>query len=168
MAEDEIINKVDQSGLLQFDLESLYRPGKRISFDLKDFLFEGLILKENDFRQQLKTHHWHQYQNAFVAVHCTADAVIPLWAWMLVAVSLQPVAQRMVFGSLQTLEETLFAEQINSLNPEDFRNQRIILKGCSPRVPVSAYMQFTARVKPLAKSLLFGEPCSTVPVFKAS
>jgi len=165
----EIINKVANSGLISLDPETLYVEGKRLLFDLKGWLFEELILKEKDFREKLNTHDWSIYQDAFVAITCSADAIIPTWAYMLVASKLQPVARKIVFGDLDKLEEEIFHETIQNLDPEIYREQRIVIKGCSDKkVPVSAYLDLTAFLKPIAKSVLFGEPCSTVPVFKNS
>ena len=164
---EQIVNKVDQSGLLQFDLESLYRPGERVLLDIKGWLFEELILKEKDFREQIKNHDWSLYQDKFVAVTCTADAIVPTWAYMLIASQLTPVAKKIVFGDLKKMEEVLFHESISSLNPENFRNQKVVIKGCSDNVPVSAYVELSAFLRPVAKSIMYGEPCSTVPVFKA-
>jgi len=164
---DEIVNKVANSGLISLDPETLYVEGKRLLFDLKGWLFEELILKEKDFREKLNTHDWSIYQDAFVAITCSADAIIPTWAYMLVASKLQPVARKIVFGDLDKLEEEIFHETIQNLDPEIYRDQRIVIKGCSDKkVPVSAYLDLTAFLKPIAKSVLFGEPCSTVPVFK--
>jgi hypothetical protein len=165
---DEIINKVNDSGLLQFDLESLYMQGERVLFDLKGWLFEELILKEKDFRERMKTHEWNQYKNKLVALTCTADAIIPTWAFMLVASALEPVAAKVVSGDIQKLEEELFHDAISKLDPETFRNQKVVIKGCSDHVPVSAYVDLTAFLRPLAKSIMFGEPCSTVPVYKSA
>ena len=163
---DPLINKVSESGLLQFDLEELHQPGERVLFDLKGWLFEELILKEKDFREQIKNHDWTQYKDKFVALFCTADAIVPTWAFMLVATQLNPYAKKIVFGDLKKLEEELFQEQILKLNPETFRNQRVVIKGCGD-VPVSAFVELTNFLRPLAKSIMYGEPCSTVPVYKA-
>jgi uncharacterized protein DUF2480 len=163
---EEIINKVAESGLVQFDLEELYPRGERVLFDLKGWLFEELILKEKDFRDGLKKHDWSKYSSAYVAVTCTADAIVPTWAYMLVVSHLQPVAAKVVMGDLQKLEEELFKEAISKLDPEKFRDARIVMKGCGDKVPASAYVDFTTFLRPLAKSILYGEPCSTVPVYK--
>ena len=164
----EIINKVAESGLLQYDLEGLYPEGKRVLFDLKGWLFEELVLKEKDFREQVKNHPWNQYQDQLVAITCSADAIVPTWAFMLVAVHLQPFARKVMMGDLRKLEEQLFQEAIAKLDPESFRNQRVVIKGCGGKVPVSAYVDFADFLRPLAKSILYGEPCSTVPVYKKS
>lgn len=164
--ENEIVNKVSESGLLQFDLEELKQQGERVLFDLKGWLFEELILKEKDFRERLKNHDWTQYQDKFVALTCTADAIVPTWAYMLVATQLNPYSKKTVFGDLKKLEEELYHEQISKLSPETFRNQRVVIKGCGD-VPVSAFVELTNFLRPLAKSIMYGEPCSTVPVYKA-
>lgn len=162
-----IINKVANSGLITIDLEDLYVEGERILFDIKSWLFEELILKEKDFREHIKNHDWSQYEGKFVAVTCSADAIVPTWAYMLIATALQPFAKKIVFGDLQKLEETLFSEQLNKINPEDYREQKIVIKGCSKiNVPVATYVELTARLKPLVKSIMYGEPCSTVPIYK--
>ena len=162
---NEIVNKVAESGLVQFDLEELRPDGDRTLFDLKGWLFEELILKEKDFRERMKEHDWNQYRDQYVAITCTADAIVPTWAFMLVATQLQPVAKKVVLGTLEQLEASLYSDAIAKLDPENFRHQRVVIKGCGA-VPVSAYVEFTGFLRPLAKSILFGEPCSTVPVFK--
>jgi len=163
----EIINKVAQSGLVTIDLEDLYVPGERVLFDLKSWLYEELILKEKDFREKLKSHPWEDYKDKFVAITCTADAIIPTWAFMLVAAQIKPFAKKIIFGNLQKLEEELFDEAISKINPDDYKDQKVVIKGCSKiEVPVSAYVNLTAMLRPVVKSIMYGEPCSTVPVFK--
>jgi len=165
--ENEIINKVAQSGLVTIDLEELYVPGERVLFDLKGWLHEELILKEKDFREQLKNHDWSQYQDQYVAITCTADAIVPTWAYMLVASKLEPVAKKIVFGGLEKLEEELFHQQVSAINPDLYRDQRVVIKGCSKvNVPASTYVEITAMLTPVVKSLMYGEACSTVPVYK--
>ncbi len=164
---EEIINKVSQSGLIQFDIEELYQPGERVLLDIKNWLFEEMILKEKDFREHLKNHDWNQYQNKYVAIFCTTDAIIPTWAYMLIASKLSGVAKKTVFGNLEKLEEELFSESISKLNLEAFKDQRVVVKGCSNiHVPVQSYVQLTTLLTPIVKSIMFGEPCSTVPVYK--
>lgn len=163
----DIVNKVAQSGLVTIDLEDLYVPGERVLFDMKEWLYEELILKEKDFREKLKTHNWEAYKEKFVAVTCTVDAVVPTWAYMLVAIHLKPFAKKITFGTLDRLEDELFSEAISKLNIEDLTDQKIVIKGCSKiAVPVSAYVNLTARLRPVVKSIMYGEPCSTVPLFK--
>lgn len=164
---EEIINKVAESELLQFDLQDLYVKGERVLFDLKKFLFEELILKEKDFRDQIKNHIWNQYENKFVAITCTADAIVPTWAFMLVASQLQPFAKKIMFGDLNKLEEEIFRTQISKIDLKDYTDKKISIKGCSDiYVPPSAYVELTALLRPVAKSIMYGEACSTVPVFK--
>ena len=164
---DTILNKVSQSGLIQFDLEELHQSGERVLFDIKSWLFEEMILKEKDFREQLKNHDWNQYQNKFVAVTCSADAIIPTWAFMLIASKLSGVAKKIVFGNLEKLEEELFSESLSKINLSTFKDQRVVIKGCSKiYVPVQSYVQLTSMLTPIVKSIMYGEPCSTVPVFK--
>ena len=165
--QDEIRNKVAESALITFNLEDLYQVGQRKTFDLKDFLFEGLILREKDYRQALKDFDWSQYQDSFVNIQCSADAIVPQWAFMLAATYLQPVAKRIVMGTSETLETVLYQEMLTDLDLEQFRDERVIVKGCSQYpVPTSAYVEFVAKLTPVAKSLMYGEACSTVPLFK--
>lgn len=163
----EIVNKVAQSGLVTIDLEDFYVPGERMLFDIKDWLFEELILKEKDFREKLKEHDWTKYEGQFVAITCSIDAVVPTWAYMLIVTHLKPIAKKITFGNIQKLEEEIFDEAIAKLNITDFQDKKIVIKGCSKiEVPVSAYVNLTAMLRPVAKSIMYGEPCSTVPVFK--
>jgi hypothetical protein len=163
----EIVNRVTNSGLITLDLEELYHPGERVVYDLKDNLFMGLILKEKDFREFLKTHDWSQYAGKNVAITCTEDAIIPTWAYMLLALQLQPYANMIVYGSVQDLEEKLYFDAIAQIEPEEYRDARVVVKGCSKvPVPISAYVEVTRVLKPVVQSLMFGEPCSTVPLFK--
>ncbi|HLG36268.1 MAG TPA: DUF2480 family protein [Bacteroidia bacterium] len=167
--EKEIINRVAQSDLVTINLEDFYPKGERALFDLKPWLFEALILKEKDFREQIKNHDWSQYQNKFVAITCTADAIIPTWAFMLVASSLTPFTQKIVFGDLKKLDEQLFQEGIEKLNIKNYHDEKIIIRGCSHiDVPVSAYVELINRLRPVAKSIMYGDACSTVPLFKKS
>jgi hypothetical protein len=167
--ENEIVNKVDQSGLVQFDLEELYVKGHRTLFDLKGWLFEELILKEKDFREQIKNHDWQQYRDHFIALTCTADAIVPTWAFMLIASKLEPFAKKIVFGDLKKLEEGIFHDRISEIDPEHYRDQRVVIKGCSKvAVPVSSYVEITSLLRPVVKSIMYGEPCSTVPVYKSA
>jgi hypothetical protein len=168
MQENEIVlNKVAESGLITIDLAQYY-PGEEIkTFDLKDFLFRGLIIKEKEFREALKNVDWKQYSNANVAVTCSADAIIPVWAYMLVATYLQPVSNTVVLGEKSKLIEILLLQNISKINKEEFQNKRIVIKGCGGLpIPDSAYLQITSVLLPHVKSIMYGEPCSTVPVFK--
>ncbi|WP_322971596.1 DUF2480 family protein [Faecalibacter sp. LW9] len=164
---DEIINKVANSSLITIDLEDFYPDGPRIIFDLKDWLYEEIILKEKDFRQNLKEHDWTQYEGKYVAMTCTADAIVPSWAYLLVATYLQPVAKRVVHGTLAELDQMLYTEIIKDLPIEEYQDRKIIVKGCSKKpVPDSAYIQLIEKLQPIANSLMFGEACSTVPLYK--
>lgn len=164
---DQIINRVATSGLVSLDLEEHYPVGERILYDLKDNLFMGLILKEKDFRTFLKAHDWSQYAHQHVAVTCTEDAIVPTWAYMLLALHLRPHATTVVFGDLQKLEEQLFETAISKIAIETYRNARVVVKGCSKvPVPTSAYVRIAALLQPVVQSLMFGEPCSTVPLYK--
>ena len=164
---EEIRNKVDESGLITFNLEDHYQVGDRKVFDLKEFLFEGLILREKDYREALKTFDWSVYQDTLVNLECTADAIVPQWAFMLASTYLQPVVKRVVMGTSETLETALYQESLADLDLEQFRDERVIVKGCSKYpVPTSAYVEFVAKLRPIAKSVMYGEACSTVPLFK--
>jgi len=167
METEEIINRVATSGLVSLDLEELYHPGERILFDIKDQLFQGLILREKDFREFLKIHDWAQYADKNIAVICSEDAIVPTWAYMLLAVQLEPFANAIVFGDLNVLEDKLFSNALSRIEPEEFSGKRVVVKGCSKvPVPVSAYVEVTRLLKPFVQSLMFGEPCSTVPLYK--
>ena len=168
MEEDlKIVNKVADSGLISIDLEEFYPEGERVLFDLKGLLYEELILKEKDFREHIKKTDWLFYKDKFVAVTCSVDAVIPTWAYMLVTTQLEPYARKIVFGDLKTLESVIFSEILSRLETEIYRDKRIVIKGCSNKpVPEAAYVELTRILRPVAKSIMYGEPCSTVPVYK--
>lgn len=164
---DEIINRVANSPLVTIDLEEFYPEGRRMVFDLKDFLWEELILKEKVFRENLRNHDWSQYQDAYVALDCTTDAIIPSWAFLLVATHLQPFAKRIVKGNLVDLETSLYQEIISNLDVSAFENKKIIVKGCSRKpVPDAAYILLVEKIQPHIQSLMYGEACSTVPLLK--
>ena len=165
--QEQIINKVASSGLVSLDLEDFYDKGERVIYDLKDNLFMGLILKEKDFREFLKMHNWQQYEGKNVAILCSEDAIVPTWAYMLLAIQLEPFAKMVVFGDLKDLENKLFQEALTKINAKDFAGKRVVVKGCSKvPVPTSAYVEITRILKPHVQSLMFGEPCSTVPLYK--
>jgi len=167
METEEIVNRVATSGLVSFDLEELFHPGERILYDLKDNLYMGMILREKDFREFLKANDWSQYRGKNVAIICSEDAIVPTWAYMLLAIQLQPYANAVVFGDLNALEDKLFADAIQKVDPEEFRGKKVVVKGCSKLpVPTSAYVEITNLLKPVVQSLMFGEPCSTVPLYK--
>jgi Protein of unknown function (DUF2480) len=165
--EKEIVNRVTGSSLITFDLEEYYQPGERALFDLKDQLFQGLILREKDLRDFIKSNDWSFYKDKFVAITCSVDAIIPTWAYMLVAIAIKPYAKAVEFGTLEKLEERLYEESLSNIDWEQFRNAKIVVKGCSNvEVPASAYVKTVAKLQPIAASLMFGEACSTVPLFK--
>jgi hypothetical protein len=166
-AENEIVNRVTNSGLITFDLEEYYQPGERVVIDIKDQLFQGIMLKEKDFRDFIKAHDWSIYRNKFVAITCSEDAIIPTWAYMLLTSVLQPFASKIVFGSLEDLENKIYQDVLASIDWSKFINAKVVIKGCSKiPVPISAYVEATQRLRPYAQSIMFGEACSTVPVFK--
>lgn len=164
---DAIVNKVAESGLLTLDLEAYYPKEEIAVFDLKDYLFMGLILKEKDFRAALHQLDWQQYKDKYVAVFCSADAVIPMWAYMLVASYLEPVAKELMFGNADELRRQVMMKNLQQINIDEFADKRVVVKGCGD-VPVGefAYMEITRRLRPVAKSIMYGEPCSTVPIYK--
>src|ERR1700758_4272002 len=150
---EEIINKVAQSGIVTIDLEELYDDVPRVLFDIKPLLFQELILKEKDFREYIKTHNWSQYKNAYVALTCTADAIIPTWAYMLLTISLQPFAKKVVYGNIEVLDTILLEEKIDALNIDNYKDTRIVIKGCGNKpVPIATYVAITEKLKPIAKS----------------
>ncbi|WP_020529223.1 DUF2480 family protein [Flexithrix dorotheae] len=165
--EEQIINRVANSPLISIDLEEYYHPGERVVYDLKQNLFQELILREKDFRAFVKENDWSQYKDKNVAIVCTADAIVPTWAFMLIASKLQPHANMVTFGSLEELESALFREAISKINTEELKDRMVVVKGCSDLpVPVSAYVELTRKLRPIVKSIMFGEPCSTVPIYK--
>jgi hypothetical protein len=165
--EVEIINKVANSGLISFDLEAYFHSGERVIYDIKDNLFMGLMLKEKEFRAFLKDNNWSVYSGKNVAITCSEDAIVPTWAYMLLAIQLEPYANMVVFGGLEDLEKKLYEVALNQLDLDQLKDQRIVVKGCSnAKIPASVYVDLTIRLKPIAKSLMFGEPCSTVPLYK--
>ncbi|MBS1487909.1 MAG: DUF2480 family protein [Bacteroidetes bacterium] len=165
--ENQIVNRVAASSLVTFDLEELYVPGERVVFDLKDFLYQEIILREKDFRQHIKDHNWNFYKDKQVAMQCTVDAIIPTWAFMMVASALQPFAKSVVVGSLQDLETYLFLGQLQKVDWHKYLNAKVTVKGCSKvEVPTSAYVEAINKLNTVASSVMFGEACSTVPIFK--
>ena len=164
---EEIINRVAQSQLITFDLEELYPEGARVVIDIQEWLYEGLILREKEFRKNVDEHNWRQYQDAFVALHCSSDAIIPGWAFMLVASKLQPFANKVVYGNLETLESSLYQEILNDFDFTPFKNRPVIVKGCANKpVPQNAYLLAVSKIQEVAKSVMYGEACSAVPLYK--
>ena len=165
--QENIVNKVAESGLVSLDLADLYPSGERFLYDIKDNLFHGLMLREKDLREFVKDHDWTTYTGKHIAIICSADAIVPTWAYMLLATKLSPFASSVVFGDLETLETVLFNQQLNALDVEKYRDQRIVIKGCGDiQIPISAYVQITGKLTGIAKSIMYGEPCSTVPIYK--
>ncbi|WP_273568838.1 DUF2480 family protein [Maribacter halichondriae] len=165
--QEEIINRVAQSKLITFDLEDYYPEGKRVLLDIKDWLHEGFILKEKEFRAFVLSHDWEQYQNTYVALHCSTDAIVPGWAYMLVTTKLQSYVAKVVQGNLQDLETSVYQSILENLDLSEFKDKMVIIKGCSKKpVPPNAYLLITSRLQPVVKSLMYGEACSSVPLFK--
>jgi len=163
----EIVNRVAQSKLVTLDLEEYYPQGSRLQIDIKDWLFESLILKEKEFRNQIASHNWEQYKDAYVALNCSSDAIIPGWAFMLISTKLQPYAKKVVLGSLEDLETTVFQSIIENLEVSDFKDKPVIIKGCSNKpIPPNAYLWATIKLQSVAKSIMYGEACSSVPLYK--
>jgi len=166
---EEIINRIANSKLITIDLEESYPKGRRMVVDIKNWLFQELILKENDFREAVNNHDWNQYQNAYVSLICSSDAIIPSWAFLLISTKLTFVAKKTVVGDLQLLETVLFHEIINQLDTSIYKDKPVIIKGCTNKpIPASAYSFLIEKIQPVVKSLMFGEACSTVPLFKVS
>jgi hypothetical protein len=164
---DEIINRVANSKLITVDLEDYYPNGERVIFDLKDWLFEEIVLKEKEFRAHVEQHNWSQYQDKYVAITCSSDAIVPAWAFMLVSISLHPFTKYNIIGNLEDLESALYQNIIESLNVSEYLDKPVIIKGCSKKpVPQKAYSMIISKLKPVAKSIMFGEACSNVPLFK--
>ena len=165
--EEKLINRVADSGLITIDLEEVFPKNEKESFDLKDYLFHGLILKEKDFREALKNLDWEKFRGKSVAVFCSAYAIIPLWAYMLAGVYLEPVASGFFFCREEDLDEHIMNEAISRLDISVYQDQRVIIKGCSDKsIPDSAYLEITRRLRPVVKSLMYGEACSNVPLYK--
>ncbi|RAJ14241.1 DUF2480 family protein [Arenibacter echinorum] len=164
----DIINRVSQSKLVTFNLEDYYSKGNRVVLDIKDWLFEGLILREKDFRTQLEDCDWSQFQDCYVALSCSTDAIIPGWAYMLISTKLQPYAKKIIIGDLEMLESSLYQSVIENLDVSEFVDKPVIIKGCSNKpVPANAYLWATTKIQSVAKSVMYGEACSSVPLFKA-
>lgn len=162
-----IENKVANSGLITISLEEFHQKGDRVLFDIKPLLWQELALKEKDFRSFIKQHDWRQYQNNFVAITCSADAIVPTWAYMLVAIALQPYVKKVIFGNLSDLERELFIDAVNLFDLNSITNKRILVKGCGDiNIPDSAFVYISQKFVPVVKSLMFGEACSNVPLYK--
>jgi len=164
---DFIENKVANSGLITISLEDFHQKGERVLFDIKPLLWQELVLKEKEFRNFIRENDWSQYQDMFVAITCSADAIVPTWAFMLIAVALQPYAKKVIFGNLSDLERELFIDSINNFNLDTIIDKRVLVKGCGEiSIPDSAFIYVSEKFIPVVKSLMFGEACSNVPLYK--
>jgi hypothetical protein len=164
---EEIVNRVAKSPIITFDLEDLYQEGKRYVIDISQWLHEGIILKEKDFRESLKKEDWSRYRGSFVCLQCSTDAIIPSWAYMLISTYLNSESKKVIVGTEAELNQILYTEAIHNLDIEAYKNKPLIVKGCSNKpVPETAYLQLIQKLQPVAKSLMFGEACSAVPLFK--
>jgi hypothetical protein len=163
--QDIITNKVAQSGLVTLNLEDFRVAGERVTIDIKDQLFQGLVLREKDFREYVKQTNWQTLEGKYVSVYCSADAIIPAWAFMLLVVEIAPYAKDIILGDAQELEIYLFRKQIQASSFEEFRDKRVVVKGCG-NIPPAVYVEVTKALRPYAKTIMYGEPCSTVPLFK--
>ena len=164
---EEIINRVANSKLKVIDLEDYYLDGKRVLFDIKDWLLEGLVLREKDFRTSVAQHDWSQYSDCYVALHCSTEAIVPDWAYMLIAIELHAYSNQTVIGSLEQLESMLYASILSELDLKIYKDMPVIIKGCSHKpVPANALVLLSQKLKPIAKSIMFGEACSSVPLYK--
>ena len=163
----EIVNRIAQSPIVTFKLEEHYQQGERVLIDIKDQLFQGMILREKDFRAWVKEHDWSQYQDKYVAITCSVDAIIQVWAYMLMETKLHPYAKRVVFGNLEDLEVQLFRDALDEIDFAEFDGRPVVIKGCSDiDIPAAIYVEATHRIMPYAKKISYGEPCSTVPLWK--
>ncbi|MFD2035233.1 DUF2480 family protein [Belliella marina] len=164
----EIINRVANSPIITIDLESYYRREERVVFDIKGFLFQGLVLKEKDFRLALKELDWDQYKGKLVSIQCSVDAIVPIWAFILVGTYLSKIEGEYVIGDLEVLEQYLFEQSLSKINPLDYQDRPVVIKGCSKfPIPMFAYGRVAALIQGYAKSIMYGEPCSTVPLYKS-
>lgn len=165
--QDEIINRVANSKLITVNLEDYYPEGKRVLFDIKDWLYEGFVLREKYFRDQVAQYDWSQLQNTYVALTCSSDAIIPAWSFILISINLEPFAKKIIIGNLDLLETSIYQDVLNNLDVSEFKDKPIIIKGCSKKpVPQNAYIMLANKLKHVAKSIMYGEACSSVPLFK--
>ncbi|MCG2418100.1 DUF2480 family protein [Aequorivita sp. F47161] len=164
---EEIINRVANSKLVTFNLEDLYPKGERIAFDISQWLLEGIVLRESDFREKANNHDWSQYQGKYVALFCSTDAIVPGWAYLLLSIHLSPFAAKVTVGSLEELESILFAELLQNLDVSEYTDKPVIIKGCAHKpIPQNAYVLLAQKLQPVAKSIMYGEACSSVPLYK--
>ncbi|TRZ45966.1 DUF2480 family protein [Robertkochia solimangrovi] len=164
---EEIRNRVAESKLVTLDLEDLYPVGERVGLDISDWLYEGLILREKDFRERADTYNWEQYRDKYVAIYCSSDTILPAWAIMFLSTRLQGIAKKVVAGDFKMLETVIFQDLIRDFDVSQYENKPVIVKGCSKKpVPENAYLQLLAKLQPVAKSIMYGEACSSVPLVK--
>lgn len=162
----EITNKVANSNLLTIDLEDWY-PNDAETIDITPFLFQGLLLKEKDFREAVKLFSWQKYTGKSIAIFCSADAIVPTWAYMLIAINLASIAKKITFGTKEKLIEEIYSDKIDLLDLGNYTDKRVVIKGCGKKnIPTLAYTKLSAKLQPVVKSLMYGEPCSTVPLYK--
>lgn len=165
--EEEIINRLTNSVLEVFDLEDYYPIGQRVQLDISQWLYEGFLLREKDFREALKNHDWSQYQEQYVAIHCNTEAIVPAWASVLVTLHLSPYAKKIVDGTIEAINVALYQEILNTIDYSVYSDKPLIIKGCSKKpVPMSAYILAAQKLQPFAKSIMYGEACSAVPLYK--
>jgi hypothetical protein len=164
---NQIVNRVANSILKTIDLEELYPEGARVAFDIAPWLHEGIILREKNFREAVSSHPWEQYKNNYVSIYCSTDAIIPAWAFMLITTKLTPHAQKTVIGSQEALETILFTEILNTVDLSSYQDTPVIIKGCANKpIPAAAYGMLISKLQPIAKSIMYGEACSSVPLYK--
>ena len=163
----EIINRVANSKLMVFDLEEIYPKGERIVFDISQWLLEGIVLRETDFRENAKEHDWSQYKDKFVALFCSTEAIVPGWAYLLISLHLAPFAKKVTVGNLEELESILFSELLQNIDFSEYTDKPVIIKGCAHKpIPQNAYVLLAQKLLPIAKSIMYGEACSSVPLYK--
>ena len=164
---EEIINRVENSNLIQVSLDEFYPKGERILFDIKGFLKEEIILVEKEFRDKVKNTNWEGYQGQYVGVVCSVDAIVPLWAFMLIASQLEPFAKKVIYGNREDLEKAIFSDVFSGIDFNDYKDRSVILKGCGKYpIPESVVVDFSIKLQKVAKNIMFGEACSTVPLYK--
>lgn len=164
---EEIVNRVANSKLMTIDLEDLYPKGERVLFDISKWLLEGIVLREKDFRKEAEEHDWSQYSNCYVALYCSTDAIVPGWAYLLLSLHLAPYASKVVVGSLENIETVIFSEIIDKLDVSEYQDKPVIIKGCTHKpIPENAYVLLAQKLHPVARSIMYGEACSSVPLYK--
>jgi hypothetical protein len=167
MEEQPIVNRVAKSKIRTIDLEKYYPEGRRVGLDISQWLYKGFVVKEKDFRSALKEHDWNKYEDCYVAMYCSTDAIIPEWAYMLVSTYLKEHASKVIYGKLKELELLLFQEAVDKIDANEYKDKPVIIKGCSEKViPQNAYIQLVQKLQPVVKSMMFGEACSSVPLYK--